>query len=102
VDHVEVEVVELQIFQGPQASRAHMLLPVIRVPQLRRHPQLVAGDHTLGECLLDASADILLVGIVGGTVQEAVAGLEGLDDHALDLLVGDLPQPQPHRWHAVP
>ena len=41
---VEVEVLEAEVVQGSEARVPHVFLTVVGVPQLARHPKVVAGD----------------------------------------------------------
>lgn len=87
-----VKVVELQLGQGIVQSGLNVLGAVVGVPQLGGDEDVLtlqAGD--VGEGLLDALADLLLVTVDLGQVEVAVASLQGLVDTGADLTGGGLP-----------
>lgn len=87
-----IEVVEAKLLKGVVQSRSNVLGGVRAVPQLGGDEDVLAlqaGD--ISQSLLDALADLLLVGVHLGQIEVAVADLEGLVDTGANLARGGLP-----------
>lgn len=87
-----VEVVEAKLLEGVVQSGRNVLGGVGAVPQLGGDEDVLAlqAGH-LSQSLLDALADLLLVGVDLGQVEVAVANLEGLVDTGANLARAGLP-----------
>ncbi len=68
VDQVIVEVIEAEVGQRPLAGSLDMLGLVEGVPQLARHPEVLAFDDPSINGPLDALSNLFLVAIVGSTI----------------------------------
>ena len=74
MNQVQVEIVQLQVFERLLAGGNHVLFIVLVVPQLRSDPQvfaLDAGLHGFAERLPDQ----MLVAVDGGAVDVAITNL---------------------------
>jgi len=78
VDEVEVEVRQAQVVQGLLAGWEDVLVTVVRVPQLGRDPQVLAGHQALLDGALDAQPDLLFVAIVARRVDVPHTGFDRL------------------------
>mmetsp|Transcript_31942 Transcript_31942/g.42297 ORF Transcript_31942/g.42297 Transcript_31942/m.42297 type:complete len:330 (+) Transcript_31942:145-1134(+) len=84
VNEVEVNVLKLELAEGGTAGLLHVL--VVRVPQLRRDVELLAG-HTSSHHLLEGLSDQLLVAVDHRSVDVAVAVLKnGPLDHLFGVV----------------
>jgi hypothetical protein len=99
VDQVEVDVVEAEVIERAMAGGEHVLALVVRVPQLGRNPQLLALAHALGKEALERRADRLLVPIVAGAVEVAVARRDGVVDDLRGHVGRRLPHPEADHRH---
>jgi hypothetical protein len=86
VDEVQVEVVEAEALQRCVEGFLRGLFAGVLDPQFGRDEQFVAQDATLG----DRAADLLLVEVGGGGVEQPVASRECVGDGLLGLLGRDL------------
>jgi hypothetical protein len=78
VNQVEVDVPQTPGLVLELGHLESMLAAVIVVPELGGDEDVLALHQTLGDGALDALASLLLVLVVVGTVEQAVAGLDGL------------------------
>jgi hypothetical protein len=96
VDQVEVEIVQLQALQRLVDGVTGALVSRVLDPQLGSDEQVLA----LNTAVPDALADRLFVHVRGRGVDQAVAGLDCVDDGALALLrIGDLEYPESEDGH---
>ena len=82
----QVEHIQAQIAHGGLEAAQGVVAPMVAVVELGGHPQLVAG-HSRAR---DGGADAGLVAVHLGGVDMPVADVEGVADHAFDLLDADL------------
>ena len=92
VDQEEVDVIEPEPLEGGGQLDARTLRAVGVAGQLGRDEQLVARHRRVG----DAAADLGLVLVAGGRVEQAVAGVDRLDE---DLRVLDRVRPEAEDRH---
>ena len=93
VDQVQVDVVGAQVLEGASDALLDALVPW--VVKLGCHPDLISWDARV----LDALADLVLVAVGEGSVDVAVAGLEGSLDSLADLVGLGLPGAQTNSGH---
>lgn len=75
-----VDVVHLEVLERLHEVWFDVLLAVVAVPQLALDEQILALDDAVGDALGDGGANLVLVVVVVGGVDVAVAGLDGSDD----------------------
>ena len=98
---VEVEVLEAEVVQGSEARVPHVFLTVVGVPQLARHPKVVAGDgRVLRQRGSDAGANLALVAVVARAVEVPPPLPDGRLHERRRLLLGDFPGPETEEGHA--
>eukprot|EP00760_Papus_ankaliazontas_P029882 PhM_4_TR4508/c1_g2_i1/m.7741 len=96
---VEVEVLQLQVREGLGEALGHLVAGVERIPELRRHPQVLALHETRRECLRECLADLGLVLVDGGAVDVTVSALDGGEHGGLDLARLGVPRAQTEERH---
>lgn len=89
VDEVQVDVVEAQGLQALLETLGDA--GVVSSPDLADDEDVLALGGAAGEGLLETLADLVLVGVAVGAVDELVAVLEGVGDGGLDLAGLTLP-----------
>jgi hypothetical protein len=80
MDEVQIERVETEIPQRPLDGGANVLGAVIRVPQLRRDPQVASLADSVAENSTQPFADFCFVAVIARAVEVAVTGTGGFDD----------------------
>ena len=88
VDEQHVQVIALQVRDGLFAGLGHM--PVHVVPNLGHDEQVLALHYALVKGPLEFDADLVLVAIAGGAVEQPVARADA-PGHGLGHLVGGHP-----------
>ena len=101
VDQVQVQIVQTQITQRLFAGRSHMLRPVIRIPEFRRHPQIFALTAPGFDRSPDSFSGLPLITIIGSAVEMPVTGFDGSMDHARSLVSVYLPQTETDRREGI-
>ena len=91
MNEVEIHVIEAQPVHRGVKSLERRVIPLIGVVELGGHKQFLARDRGGANC----GAKALFVAVRRSTIEVAVADLECLLHVALDVIRGDLPQPQP-------
>ena len=99
MDEVEVHIIEPQLPQRGLQGRFRGLAARVLHPEFRRHEQFLAGQTALS----DRSAHRLLVAVCGRSVDQPIAGFEGVKHNALALVpIRYLKDPEPLQGHHDP
>lgn len=99
VDYVEVKIVDAPIGELFLADGRHVLFVVEGVPQLGYDEEVLTLHDSLVNGALDALAGLDLVAVVGSTVEQAVASLDGVVNLVGAGVVVDLPQTEADDRH---
>jgi len=92
VDEVEIEVFQSPVLELELASGLDVFLGMESIPELGSNPDVFTLDEASINGLLNAITSLLLVAVVSSTVQETVAGLDGVKDGVGALRLGNLPE----------
>lgn len=105
VDDVQVEVVNAQVCELLLGNRLDLVGVVERVPELGDKEEVLTLDKSVLDGTGDTLADLLLVAVVAGTVEESVSNLDGVVDSVGASVVVDLPETEANerhlRWKSV-
>lgn len=69
---------------------------MVRVPQLGRNPQLVAGDEAIGKGAAESIAHFGLVAVIASAIKVAVAAANGVVYGLRSGIPRYLPEPEPY------
>lgn len=92
VDEVEVEVINAPELELVPDELVCALLLVVGVPELRSDENFLALDDSVLDSTSETLTSLLLVSVVTSTVEETVAGLQGVVDGICALGAGNLPE----------
>ena len=101
MQHVHVHVVELQQAKLTVERLACGIVPLFRIAQLRRHPQVLA-ILTLREArVFQRASDARLVVVPRGTVDMTIAGFQRALHHGGNALIVDTQHAQADLWNQI-
>jgi hypothetical protein len=78
-----------------------MLLAMISIPKLGRHPELFSLHNIVIDGTFDAIAYLLLISIIASRIKRSVSGFNGIIHDLITDVLGDLPEAETHSWHSV-
>lgn len=99
VDDVQVKVVNAQVCELLLGDGLDLVGVMERVPELGNKEELLTLDKSVLDGTGDTLADLLLVAVVAGTVEESVSNLDGVVDSVGASVVVDLPETETNERH---
>ncbi len=101
VDQIEIELLQLQVFERLAARQFDMFGRVERVPEFRGDPQLLARHQPFADRARQPFAGLHFVGVVGGAVEMAIARAHSLNDTISGVRLRDFPEAEADRGHCL-
>ncbi len=99
VDQIEIELLQLQVFERFAACHLDMFGRVKGVPEFRSDPQVITRHQPFADRKRQPFAGLRFIGVIGGAVEMAIARAHGLDDAVGGVLLRDFPKAEADWGH---